>query len=97
MTNSIAVGLSLALAAALLLIVYALTFVNWRAVVRFIGFVFVAVGTRLMEWSLRPSTPVGAKAVIRIQKRWERQHVEMRRDEDGVVIMAGGRFFRVKP
>lgn len=91
------VGLVLAWLAYLLAIVYALTFVPWRRVVGSLGFMFIAIGTRLLEFAQRPSTPTGSKLIVSVQKQWERKHVEMRRDEHGVVVMAGGRFIRVKP
>lgn len=91
------VGLVLAVMAFSLAVAYGLSFVRWRPLIGSLGFLCIGIGTRLLEFAQRPSTPVGSKLIVKLQKQWERQHVEMRRDDGGVVIMAGGRFIRVKP
>ena len=50
---------------------------------------------RGLEVARRPQAPVGER-LIDVQARWVRRHVEMRRDEHGLVVLAGGRFIRIE-
>jgi len=49
---------------------------------------------RGLEVARAERAPVG-ESLIQVQEKWHRRHVEMRRDEHGLVVMAGGRFLRI--
>lgn len=63
---------------------------TWRKNVLQLGLYFIAIGQRLMEYGQRPETPSETKVTVSLAREWEKP-VEMWRDEDQIMVMAGGR------
>jgi len=63
---------------------------TWRKVVLQLGLYFIAIGQRLMEIGQRVSVTSEQKVRVSLAREWEKP-VEMWRDEDQIMVMAGGR------